>query len=45
MNLYTLISENNDVSLNEDRVFDFICFIFEKENSHKYGDPHKKKKN
>lgn len=33
------ISEDNDASLKEDRVPDFIWFILENEDSHKYVDP------
>lgn len=33
------ISDDNDVSFKEERVLDFIFFIFENEDSHKYVEP------
>jgi len=33
------ISEDNDVSLKQERFSVFVNFIFEKEHSHKYVDP------
>jgi len=33
------ISEDNDVSLKQERFSVFVKFIFEKEHSHKYVDP------